>query len=212
MRHAMFDIDGTLIQSYDFDSGCFVAAVKDVIGTSIDQDWGHYKHVTDSGILNQIIKENGLHEQEVEVTNLVKSNFIQKIEAGLKEEPAREIPGASSFLAHLDKMNNIVVSFATGGWSESATLKLKSAGINFPNIPIASSNDHFSRTEIMKIAVTRTKSDCMIPITYFGDGEWDKKACQELGYNFVLVGERVRHNQKIEDYKLVNELMAYICA
>lgn len=28
----MFDIDGTLVESYDFDSICFVDAVHDVLG------------------------------------------------------------------------------------------------------------------------------------------------------------------------------------
>ena len=25
-------------------------------------------------------------------------------------------------------------------------------------------------------------------VTYYGDGEWDKRACEVLGWNFVAVG------------------------
>jgi beta-phosphoglucomutase-like phosphatase (HAD superfamily) len=34
----MFDIDGTLIESADFDSECFTEAVKEVTGFDIDTD------------------------------------------------------------------------------------------------------------------------------------------------------------------------------
>lgn len=49
----MFDIDGTLIESDDFDSECFTEAVKEVTGFDIDTDWSRYEHVTDAGILNE---------------------------------------------------------------------------------------------------------------------------------------------------------------
>ena len=54
-------------------------------------------------------------------------------------------------------MGHVAISFATGGWYESAILKLESAGIKISNIPIASANDHHSRIEIMKIAEKTTK-------------------------------------------------------
>ncbi len=36
MHHIMFDIDGTLVKSDDFDEDCFIAAVSDVLGHDID--------------------------------------------------------------------------------------------------------------------------------------------------------------------------------
>ena len=39
MKHVMFDVDGTLIQSYGFDETCFVAAVKEVTGVDLVSDW-----------------------------------------------------------------------------------------------------------------------------------------------------------------------------
>ena len=48
---AVFDIDGTLVQSLAVDEACFVRAFAEVLGIEdIDTDWAHYDHVTDDGM------------------------------------------------------------------------------------------------------------------------------------------------------------------
>ena len=47
----MFDVDGTLVHSTDFDERCFIEAVYAVTGRQINRDWVSYPHVTDSGLL-----------------------------------------------------------------------------------------------------------------------------------------------------------------
>ena len=205
----MFDIDGTLIESYDFDSQCFTEAVKEVTGLGIDTNWARYKHVTDTGILNQFFNENSI-ENTIEVTKNIKSTFLAKIQTRIDEQPFNEIKGASKFISKLKKLDGVVISFATGGWLESAVLKLESAGIDISNIPIASANDHHSRIEIMKIAEQRAIKESRLSFTYFGDGSWDLKACKELGVNFVLVGDKLEYNQSIINFKKHNEAFAYI--
>ncbi|MCF6283510.1 MAG: HAD family hydrolase, partial [Candidatus Polarisedimenticolaceae bacterium] len=115
-----------------------------------------------------------------------------------------------SFLEKLREMNDVVLSIATGGWLESAELKLNSAGINIKNIPVASSNDHYCRTKIMKIAEQRATNGNAINNTYFGDGVWDKKACGELGYNFILVGNNASHSQRIINFSSQKKAFEYI--
>ena len=66
-------------------------------------------------------------------------------------------------------------------------LKLDTAGFNLDGVPVASSDDSPSRVEIMQIALSRLGSD-FESVTYFGDAEWDRRACQQLGWNFVAVG------------------------
>jgi len=205
----MFDIDGTLIESYDFDSECFTEAVKEVTGLEIDTDWARYKHVTDTGILNEFFNENSI-ENTNEVTKSIKCAFLAKIQTRIDKAPIREVNGASKFIAKLKELDGIVISFATGGWLESAVLKLESAGIDISGIPIASSNDHYSRIEIMKIAEQRAIKESRLSFTYFGDGSWDLKACKELGVNFVLVGDKLEHNQSINSFAQTSEAFAYI--
>ncbi|MCF6283263.1 MAG: HAD family hydrolase [Candidatus Polarisedimenticolaceae bacterium] len=206
----MFDIDGTLINSNDFDTECFTQAVYEVIGIRVDDNWSKYEHVTDKGILNEIINTHDLNEQKQKICQEVKKCFIRNIGQHLEVEPAQEVTGAISFLEKLREMNDVVLSIATGGWLESAELKLNSAGINIKNIPVASSNDHYFRTKIMKIAEQRATNGNAINNTYFGDGAWDKKACGELGYNFILVGNNASHSQRIINFISQKEAFEYI--
>ena len=104
----------------------------------------------------------------------------------------------------------MVVSIATGGWFESASLKLISAGIQFEGIPLASSDDSFDRTEIMNIAAVRAGVSKPCSCVYFGDGEWDRIASQKLGYRFVLVGEKLKYNPNIINFNSIKEAAACI--
>ena len=52
----MFDIDGTLVNSNDFDEECYLKAAETVLSVKISSDWENYEHATDSGILNEVIK------------------------------------------------------------------------------------------------------------------------------------------------------------
>ena len=47
MNHVMFDIDGTLLQSYEFDEQCYLAAIKEVTGIDLLGNWESYPHITD---------------------------------------------------------------------------------------------------------------------------------------------------------------------
>ena len=208
MHHVMFDIDGTLVETYEIDSQCFINAVKDVTGLSINSDWSKYQHVTDSGILDEILVSEGYSNSEG-IKVKVKQCFLKKLEASLARDPVKEIVGAAAFLKLLQSMNNVGVSLATGGWRESAKLKLESAKINFSSIPLASANDHYSRIEIMKLAANRAGNN-QYPCTYFGDCVWDKEACSSLGYNFVLVGRKFAHSPSINNFQSTKSALACV--
>jgi len=210
LHHVMFDIDGTLVQSYEFDEEIYARSVEEVIGSGIDRNWSEYKNVTDAGILNEIIELHGLSLKKEQIQHKVKNIFVREISNHIAKKPTEEVPGAISFIDYLANLDDVIVSFATGGWYETAVLKLDSAGFNYSKDFISSSNDHFKRTEIMTIAKAKHQNQSGTFCTFFGDGVWDKKACEELGFNFVLVGNRTKHNQKISDFKSVNEALAYI--
>ncbi|WP_325894608.1 HAD family hydrolase [Grimontia sp. NTOU-MAR1] len=210
MKHIMFDIDGTLIQSYDFDEKCFMDAVHEVTGIAIKNDWEAYPHVTDRGILQTFIERQAPQYSLEELENRVKPVFIRNIEQTIKESPAVEVKGAKRFLMHVLKNNDYIVSVATGGWRETARLKLQSAGFDTDNLIIASSNDHHARIEIMAIAQAEADPSKGLPITYFGDAIWDVKACAASGVNLVIVGERVDHNQRILDYSSLEQSLSFV--
>lgn len=209
MHHIMFDIDGTLIESYQLDSRCYVAAVEKVTGIKINSDWASYRHVTDSGILDEFMHQHDI--KEVETTKAeVKRAFIDQLKEAIKHTPIKPIAGASELLAHLICREDILVSLATGGWYDSAILKLESAGIDATNIAIASADDHMQRIEIMKTAEARLAKQVTGSRFYFGDGIWDQTACKELGINFILVGKRFFHNPAIDHYQPITKILPLI--
>lgn len=200
MHLVMFDIDGTLVQSYEFDSECYRLAIFDVIGVNVDTDWRKYENVTDSGILNEIIKIHSLQNEYHCIFTEVKKQFILRIKNYISNHEVLPISGAVDFLSQLAQREDVTISLATGGWSETARLKLEAAGINHSFIPLASSCDHCSRIEIMRAAEARANGYAFESKTYFGDGAWDQKASQILGYNFVAVGTRIKNPKQIRNY------------
>ena len=63
MIATIFDINGTLVENSGFDGDCYFSAIRDVLGeVYIHDNWGTYKNVTDTGILQQIMEENKIKE------------------------------------------------------------------------------------------------------------------------------------------------------
>lgn len=206
----MFDIDGTLLQSEHFDGQCYQQAIFEVLGQPLDTDWTRYEHVSDSGILDQHLRELGLESGHDAIKADVKRLFSAKIARHLEREPARPIAGAVEFIRRLRGIENSSLCIATGGWRETALLKLASASIDVDGLPLASASDHYSRIEIMKIAATQAGGKLEQPWVYFGDGEWDQQACAALGFDFVAVGHRISHKNQIADFSDVAQAMSYL--
>lgn len=200
LQLVMFDVDGTLLRSSDFDSRCYVEAVSEVTGREPHPQWESYAHVSDAGILDQHVRELGLDRRHDEIQAAVKALFAEKVAAWLARHRLQAVPGAASFLDRLRCHGGLGLSIATGGWRQTAVMKLESAGIDISGIPLASSDDHYARTEIMKIAKTRAAGSGEIRCTYFGDAEWDRRACETLGFDFVQVGDCGAEGRFIADY------------
>ena len=199
----MFDIDGTLINSSSFEDDLYIQAVSSVIHQTFDVNWENYTHVSDAGILDQIIKVNDILYSRESIHLKVKTYFINLIKKHLENEPVKQIPGASEFINYLKVMKNVEIAIATGGWEETAKLKLRSAGINISGISFASSSDHKQRIEIMRQAELRCVQKKFSSKTYFGDAIWDKRASKKLNYNFILVGNSINNVNQITDYRKI---------
>lgn len=149
-------------------------------------------------------------EAELEsIERRVKARFLEELDHHLGSMSAIATLGAFEFLEELRSKPGVNLSIATGGWQESAALKLESAGLNVQGIPMATSNDHFKRTEIMLLAKKRSGQQASRSV-YFGDAEWDQRACEELGFEFVLIGDRIVHPQQFKDFsdiQGINEIL-----
>lgn len=210
MNHVMLDVDGTLIQSYEFDEQCFIDAVYEITGLELSNGWENYPYVTDRGILKTFIERQAPQYSLEELEALVKPVFIRNIKETIASEPAQEVLGAKEFVSYLLRSNEYVVSVATGGWGETAKLKLESAGFDTNGLIIASSNDHYSRINIMEVARLQADSEKALSMTYFGDAIWDVKACDKLGVNLVIVGDRVNHPQQIMNFGSLEHALSFV--
>ncbi len=190
MHAIIFDIDGTLLESASVDADLYFDAVREVLGPVRLRPLSDYEHVTDSGILLQVLSDNG-HAADEGLFKSIKSGFIDRLRMHIDTVgPFPEIAGASQFLRSLRTSDRIFTALATGGWRESALLKLASAGLDVSDIPLVTSDESHSRVEIMRLAL-RHAGDGVRSVTYFGDGSWDKRACETLGWRFVPVGSNL---------------------
>ena len=189
MHAVILDIDGTLLESNAIDGSLYLAAIRKVLGeVRIRESWGLYRNVTDAGILEEILRENSLPITPATL-NTVRAVFVESMARHIQiDGPFAEIPGAQNFVSGLLASTSSCVAYATGGWSESAAIKLGSAGFPMQGIPLASSDDYIDRQSIMLHALNQLGSE-FESITYYGDGKWDETATAMLGWDFVPVGK-----------------------
>lgn len=186
----IFDIDGTIIDSVKTDDDCFMETFRNLYGIDLTgTDWNDFQHVTDSGLTREIFIQNFDRLPEVEEIEKIKTHFYGLLAQA--ENQYREIKGALAFIDQLAQHGQFQVAFATGGWRETAILKMNSIEFAIENHVFKSSNDHYSRAEITKLAIeeslSRANSSLFSAVTYVGDGLWDLHTSNGLGIDFIGV-------------------------
>ena len=170
------------------DSKLYFSSITAVLGPiEFRANLNDYDNVTDSGIIAQLMDDNKL-PPESNAIDSIRTLFVEGLIEHIQTVgPFRAIHGATQIIDRLGHSTEYCVAIATGGWKSSALLKLESSGFNVGGIPIVSCDESPSRTEIMRIALARLGSD-FESVTYFGDADWDRRACQTLGWDFIPVG------------------------
>lgn len=213
MIATIFDIDGTLVESFGFDDACYVSAVREVLGeVYIHDDWSNYKNVTDTGSLRQIMEENKIQEKKQikEVRTKFGELIRQHLQNGGKCRPKE---GAIHLIRKLLAAEDYEVGFATGGWRHTAKMKLRHAGFNLKNTVLTSSDDGDERVVIMQKCLFALGNGFQ-RIVYVGDAEWDMQATKTLGWHFIGVGARLEGKCEfwIEDFSNYNTFMKMLHA
>lgn len=192
MHLVMFDIDGTLTKTMKVDEECFVRSLKDVFGfADIDTDWLHYPHTTDSSIFHEIyVSRRGRPPTASDVSRFCQ-HFIGLLAAASSHSPFAPVAGADRLLSRLAQSGSHRVSLATGGWRDSARLKMASAGMSFDDHPAASADDALDRESIMRLSKQRAAErygESFASTVYVGDGVWDARASRSVGIPFIGIG------------------------
>ncbi len=212
MHIVCFDIDGTLASSAGFDEELYREAIREVLGVELRSDLSQYENVSDSGILAEILERIPDVDDRTRFAREVQVDFVDRTKRYVADNPhlIREVPGAFALVEVLRKSPHVGVCIATGGWAESATLKLRAIGLEPNELAMATSSDAVRRTEIIRLAESRATQGLVTQRTYFGDGLWDKKAAAELGYDFVAVGDGVDHHVAFADLQDIEAILAQL--
>ena len=208
MIATIFDIDGTLVESFGFDDACYISAIRGVLGeVHIHDDWSKYINVTDTGSLRQIMEENNIQEKEqIKEVRTKYGELIRQYLHGGGECRAKE--GAIHLINKLLAVDGYEVGFATGGWRHTAKMKLRHAGFNLKNTVLTSSDDSDKRVEIMEKCLFALGNNFQ-RVVYIGDAQWDIEATEKLGWHFIGVGTRLKGKCEfwVEDFSNYDRFM-----
>jgi len=202
VRAIIFDIDGTLIDSMAVEPDLLFAAINAVLGpVKIRPNLDDYDNVTDSGIVTEVMNDNGLKEG-TNAQNQIQMLFVNDLKEFISRNgPFPAISGAMQLFDRARLSADTQVAIATGSWRRSACLKLKSSGFRINGVALASCDHSPSRIAIMSSALSGLGQD-VESVTYFGDGEWDQRACEILGWDFVAVGSNLGGIQSYEGFEI----------
>jgi phosphoglycolate phosphatase-like HAD superfamily hydrolase len=193
MNLIIFDIDGTIVNSVKVDDECFKETFKTLYRIDLSQTkWIDFKNVTDSGITMEIFEKYLNRVPTNGEIVRIKKHFYELLVNRTKE--FFEIDGALKFIERIDKNPNFITAFATGGWKETALLKVNSIKLKINQSIIKTADDHFNRTKIIELAIAESLSKVKIPefesITYIGDGIWDFETANEMGIDFIGIDSK----------------------
>jgi phosphoglycolate phosphatase-like HAD superfamily hydrolase len=192
MNLVMFDIDGTLTETMKVEEECFVRSCRDVFGfADIDTDWSHYPRTTDSGIFHDVFTSRVGRLPTPQEVSRFRQQFIYLLAAASSQPPFAPVAGADRLLFLLAQSASHRVSLATGGWRDSARLKMARAGMCFDDHPAASADDALDRESIMRLSRQRAAErygESFACTVYVGDGVWDARACRSVGIPFIGIG------------------------
>ncbi len=214
MNLVMFDMDGTLTDTFSLDANCYVIAIEQALGLdAVVTDWESYPHASSSYCLEAIVSRARGHAPTADESRAVQERMITLMEELYRREgrATTEIPGAAACLQALQAAG-CAVAIASGDWQSTAHHKRTTARIPFGSRPAAFCDTSHVRTEIMQAALERARAHHggvkFDRVVYIGDGAWDVRACRELGWPLVGVGrgahaDRLRRlgaTQVIPDY------------
>lgn len=185
----IFDIDGTLIDSVTGYHDVIIKAMHAIGITSVDTNFNALKHHTDSFALKYNYENFFSEELPINLLEVFEQHIVHHLQSQPKTTP---VLGAEKLLKNLAQ-SNYAVAFATGSLPKSAIYKMNSAGLPMHTSVLATSKTSFSREGFVLDAIERAKTFYKVnhfkQIISVGDGLWDLKTAQNLGLEFIGIGD-----------------------
>lgn len=185
----VFDIDDTLTLSVKQHHIAFRESLYAIGVKNIGPTFQNYRHITDSFIAKEIYEE----DLQIPFSKEVQQQFEKELTERISRITFREVPGAKSLLASLQTSPEYGICFATGSFRRPAMHKLQSAGISFEEKLLVGADEHEERAQIVGKAIEQAcnhyKTVSFERTIAVGDGLWDLRTAQQLGLEFIGIGE-----------------------
>lgn len=186
----VFDVDGTLVGGEPHDWRCFGDAFEQAAGFRLDAAFfGGLEEVTARAIVHQALPDADPQTQR-DIEDKTRTGYLRRLQ-DVHHQDAGAFPasaGAADLLADI-QARGLPWAIATGDWYETISFKLQAAGIQTADVPMATSSDHYSRSDILSTAIGRAGGKHEQAV-YIGDGVWDLRAARQLGIPFIGCGAR----------------------
>jgi phosphoglycolate phosphatase-like HAD superfamily hydrolase len=194
----VFDLDGTLLDTGEVDSDCYAAACRDELGIDFSAiDWTTFEHMTDSAIAEQLLRTQ--ERAEPDRLDRFRCTFFDLLIRAASSDPRsfQAVAGAESLLERLTP-RGWRVAIATGSWKRSADIKISASGGFLAGFPMATSDHHRSREELIRHAIELASRHYRVRsfsrIVSVGDAPWDVRTAHHLALPFIGVGRGPRRD------------------
>ena len=195
MRLALFDIDGTLLNSGGLGRASMQRALGMVFGSPGNPAY-RYDGKTDKQIVRDVMRLEGHSDEHIDsrMEKLIEL-YLEGLRTGAKSGKfnVRPLEGVPELLDALDAREDVVLGLLTGNVEPGARTKLTAAGINPDRFRVhAFGSDHEHRPELPAIAQRRASEALGLDIAadrliVIGDTPADIECGRALGAKAIGV-------------------------
>jgi len=195
MRLALFDIDGTLLNSGGLGRASMQRALGMVFGSPGNPSY-RYDGKTDKQIVRDVMRLEGHSDEHIDsrMEKLIEL-YLEGLRTGAKSGKfnVRPLEGVPELLDALDAREDVVLGLLTGNVEPGARTKLTAAGINPDRFRVnAFGSDHEHRPELPAIAQRRASETLGLDIAadrliVIGDTPADIECGRALGAKAIGV-------------------------
>ena len=195
MRLALFDIDGTLLNSGGLGRASMQRALGMVFGSPGNPAY-RYDGKTDKQIVRDVMRLEGHSDEHIDsrMEKLIEL-YLEGLRTGAKSGKfnVRPLEGVPELLDALDAREDVVLGLLTGNVERGARTKLTAAGINPDRFRVnAFGSDHEHRPELPAIAQRRASETLGLDIAadrliVIGDTPADIECGRALGAKAIGV-------------------------
>lgn len=186
---ALFDIDGTLLDTGGAGREAFIRGLARVTGARDELAYVSFAGNTDRNVLDQVMAARGMRLAEEEVLRIFRE-IAAELEDLLRANPAREVAGAGAFLERLSA-EGVATGLVTGNIRACAFLKLGSVRLDRFFGFGGFGDEHAERAKIARsaLAAARHAGLAVEPdgICLVGDTPFDVAAGRALGVPVIGV-------------------------